>query len=136
MVKLYIIIKGLSDICQKLEEGTYSLLGKDNTMKFSLSKKPILFKDQIATLLILREYSSVEKLQEKIVENKCKELLISTITHDIKTPLTIIQANLSLLKEFVHEEGKQHYESVCCGTERLEYFVYDIKVIKKDIFRT
>ena len=121
---------GSSDICNKLEEGTYSLVGKDNKMKYSLSKKPIIFKDEEATLLILREFTSVEKLQE----NKNKELLLSTITHDIKTPLTIIQGHMSLLNDFVQKEGILHYRAVLSATETLEYFLYDIIVFINKTF--
>lgn len=128
LAKVYIslIIRriGLDDICQKMEEGTYSLLGKDNTLKYSLSKKPIFFKEEEATLIIIREFSSIEKFQE----NKCKELLISTMTHDIKTPLTIIQGNLALLNDFVLERGMQHFKAVFAATETLEYHLYDIIV--------
>lgn len=97
-------------------------------MAFSLNKKSIIFKDQEAILLIIREYSLVEKIQRRVSENKYREVLLSTVSHDIKTPLTIIEGNMTLLSDFIKEEGMEYYKAVYTATEMLDFFFQDLHV--------
>lgn len=111
-----------------MEEGCYSLLDMNHNMVYSLNKKFIEFQDHDGVLLMIRPYSSVEKLQKKASEEKYKELLLSTLTHDIKTPLTIMHGNLTLLSEYVNEEGQEFYKASCNSLEMLDYYMQDINV--------
>ncbi len=98
------------------------------TLRYTMHKKSILFKGHEATLAIVRDFTPVENLQRKIAEGKYRAVLLSTITHDIKTPLTVILGNLSLLGPHVMRQGRDFFTAVSVATETLEFFMRDIIV--------
>ncbi len=118
---------GLGFICGTLTEGSYSLL-KDGALKYTIQKKPIIFKESDAILLIIRNFTPVENMQRRATEDKFRGVLLSTISHDFKTPLTAIQNNLSLLSDYVPEAGKDFYNATCIASKSLEYYLFDIIV--------
>ena len=116
----------VAEVCA-LGEGVYSLMS-NTTMKYAVHKKSIIFKGVDAILVIIRDFSIVENLQRKVSEEKFRSVLLSTITHDIKTPLTIIQGNLSLLANYISGDGIEYYNAVYVASETLEFFMRDIIV--------
>jgi len=110
-----------------MKEETYSLL-LDSTLKYTLSKKSIIFKELDAILIIIRAFNKVEVIQRQITEEKFRTVLLSTITHDIKTPLTVIKSNLALLQDLVFPEGNNFYKATCVATDALEHYLRDIIV--------
>ena len=123
-----ISIIGLAFVCSDtLDEGTYSLI-INNDLKYTMHKKSIIFKDMDAILLIIRAFNAVENLQRKMTEEKFRSVLLSTVTHDIKTPLTVIKSNIALLQDHVCEGGKAFYNATCIATDVLEHYLRDIIV--------
>ncbi len=94
-----------------------------------MHKKSIIFKDADAIMLIIRSFNSVEAMQRRATEDRFRNVLLSTITHDIKTPLTALQNNLSMLAPHLREDGREYYSATCIATRALEYYLYDINVL-------
>ncbi len=115
-------------------EGTYSLLTSAKVLQYTMQKKSIIFKESDAVLLIIRAFNKVETLHQKVTEDKFRTVLLSTITHDIKTPLTVIKSNLSLLQDLVTDTGQDFYRATCVATDALEHYLRDIIVTTFFIF--
>eukprot|EP01022_Parablepharisma_sp_SALTPOND_P004375 TRINITY_DN120180_c0_g1_i1.p1 TRINITY_DN120180_c0_g1~~TRINITY_DN120180_c0_g1_i1.p1 ORF type:complete len:367 (-),score=36.23 TRINITY_DN120180_c0_g1_i1:708-1808(-) len=129
LYSFYVIkIDDLKYVCEHLPEGSHSIL-KEGTLEFTMQKKPIIFKESDAILLIIRSFTNVENMQRRATEDKFRNVLLSTISHDIKTPLTAIQNNLSLLLDYIPEAGKDFYNATCIATKALEYYLFDIIVL-------
>ncbi len=118
-----------------MPEGVYSLLDSAESMRHAVNKKSIIFKGEDAVLVIVRDFSTVENLQRKVAEEKFRSVLLSTITHDIKTPLTIIHGHLGLLANFVTKDGIEYFNAVFSASQILEYFIRDINVSFADMTR-
>ncbi len=117
----------LERLCEDLPEGTYSLMS-GAVLEYTLHKKSIIFKGTDAILVIIRSFNTVETMQKRATEDRFKSVLLSTVTHDIKTPLTALQNNLSLLLPHVQAEGREYYEATSIATRVLEFYLYDIIV--------
>ena len=69
----------------------------------------------------------------QVTENKYSRVMISTISHDLKSPLMVMQGNISLLSNYVKEEGIKHYCSLESTLNEFEYYIYDLIVLFFDI---
>ena len=73
--------------------------------------RKIVFKDEEATLISINCSNTMEKTHAKVTENKYSQLIISTITHDLKSPITAIQVHLSILEQVVAEKGLKYLKA-------------------------
>ena len=86
-------------------------------------------------LLFITEASLEDQNYARATENKYSQLLISTITHDLKSPLIILQENLFSLANHVDRDGMSYYDILKIEAKYFEYYIYDLVVIFKVIYR-
>ena len=55
--------------------------------------------------------------------------MISQITHDLKSPITVIQNNLENRSAFINDEGRLHFKALEVSTKLFEYYIYDLIVL-------
>ncbi len=110
--------------------GTFGLIENqhDTEVKYTLTSKKIMFKKKEAQLFLIRDVTKLEQVHHRAVEEKYRGLLLSTITHDIRTPLTIIKGNIESLEEHVEKTGAGYLEAIKASANNLEYFMYDVSV--------
>jgi len=72
--------------------------------------KGIIHKNKKITLLFLLVSNTT---YAKIIETKYSRLIISTIAHDLKTRILIIQNNLYLLDNHIGKDGIPHLDAYC-----------------------
>lgn len=62
-------------------------------------------------------------IQQWTVERQQQDL-IESVTHDVRTPITLIKGNLELLKESLAIERHERVEDIEDAVERLEMYIY------------
>ena len=80
-------------------------------------------------LLFITRPSLEEQAHARFTENKYSQLMISTITHDLKSPITVIESNLDLLSHYIEEKGTPYLKSLQISAQAFEYYIYDLVVI-------
>ena len=85
-------------------------------------------KDDEAALLSISPTSVTEQTHAKVTESKYSQLLISTITHDLKSPITAIQGNIDALNQYISPKGKSYLSAAQISIIIFEYYVYDLIV--------
>lgn len=78
--------------------------------------------------MFILESSITQKTHAKIIERKYSHLVLSTIAHDFKTPISTVQANLDLLNAHVSEQGSSHLNIAQTTLEAFKYYIYDLIV--------
>ncbi len=122
---------GLLELAGLLSEEVYGLVDRRNTdenIEFTMHLKKMRLRDKDVTVFVLSESSDIEKIRTQLTEEKFRGVLLSTITHDIKTPLTAIQGSLKSIVPFVLPEGEEQLEAAEISANTLEYFLYDVIV--------
>ena len=112
-----------------LEEGEVGrdfFLGERNEVKFELKYKKILFKNKMCLILILRDVELLEKLNKAKVEEKYKKIIITTISHEFRTPMTSILSGVNLAYDETSNEGKEYLDCAKESAESLLFFFEDI----------
>jgi len=111
-------------------EGEFLMVKKDSHtgVSYCLNCKKVVFHDVEATLFLIRGSTDTEKAHRKLVEEKYRGVLLSTITHELKTPLTIISGNLELVRTKCDQEDQAHLEAAMLAAKSLKYYLYDINV--------
>jgi K+-sensing histidine kinase KdpD len=123
-----LIVVGLCTTAQEIAEAQYLAYGQNNDLRYSLEKRNVSFKGIDAALLFIRESTRVEQAHTKATEEKYKHQVLQTITHDLKTPLTIIKGQLAVLPNYVSEEGRTYLMAAQVSTAAFEYYIYDLIV--------
>ena len=74
-----------------------------------------------------------ESLREQWqIENKQKNL-IESITHDIRTPITLIKGNTELLKEEINPDQVEYINDIETGIERLDIYIEKLTNFSKNM---
>ncbi len=122
--------KGISDLVREGVLGTFGMVeGQEGTdVKYVLTSRKILFKKREAQLFLIREATDMEKVHRRIIEEKYRGVLLSTITHDIRTPLTIIRGSIESLEDHVNVNGMEYLNTLKASVNNLEYLMYDATV--------
>ena len=122
--------KGVFELAKANISGSYAMMaaGNNTEVQYSMNCRKILFRGNEGTLFHIRESTDIEKTQRKLIEDKYRGVLLSTITHDIKTPLTIIKGNIEMLKDYAIGGSLQCINALLVAVNSLEYFVHDINV--------
>lgn len=131
------LLKFLIGVCSAANliiEEKYMVYDSSNTLRYVIDKRSVIFKSVETSLLLIRESTSLEKFHTKATEEKYKHLMISTITHDLKTPLTVINGNLTILSNYVTAEGIKYLSAAKIATIAFEYYIYDLIVMLSYVF--
>ncbi len=125
-----LVNKGVLELVREGVEGEFLMLGESGEVKYALTCKKIMFNELPATLLMIRDSTGTERAHHKLVEEKYRGVLLSTITHELKTPLTVISGNLELIRKSTSTLGdRSHLEAAMMAAKSLKYFLHDINVI-------
>lgn len=103
------------------------------TLRFIICMQNLLINGTNTLLLFITEPSLEEQNFARTTENKYSQLLISTITHDLKTPLMVLKENLSLVSNYVSDEGINYLNMLQTELQFYEYYIYDLVVFLKAI---
>ena len=114
-----------------LSEQNYLVHDRNHTLQYMIDIRKIVFKDEEVTLISINCSNAMEKTHAKVTENKYSQLIISTITHDLKSPITAIQGHLSILEQFVAEKGLKYLKAAQVSSVAFEYYIYDLVVKAK-----
>ena len=68
------------------------------SLSVEIQRNRITFNNQVATLLILRNISTIINCEKQKNENKYLEILTATISHELMTPLNAVINLTSYLK--------------------------------------
>lgn len=125
--------KGVLELAACLENGNFCMLGSDSEteVKYYLTVKRVQFNDVQYTLFLMRDSTDAEKVHRTLVEQKYRGALLSTVTHEFRTPLMIIRGNLELIQK---ESGDTPtVQAALIATVALKYFLRDISVLSPDV---
>ncbi len=123
--------KGIMELAEICTESEYVLTGEDATdVRFSLGVKKIVFNEIESTLFLIRDPTDSEKVYRKLVEQKYRGALLSTVTHEFKTPLMVIHGNLELIEIEVRALPglAQKVRASLTAAKVLKYYLRDISV--------
>ncbi len=123
-----IIELGLCVTAEQMTEAQYLAYDNNQNLRYNIEKRTVSFKGVEASLLFIREATRLEQAHTKATEEKYKHQVLRTITHDLKTPLTIIKGQLSVLPTYVSEEGQKYLTAAQISTASFEYYIYDLIV--------
>lgn len=93
-----------------------------------MNKRKLIIKGEEANLISILPSTLAEQTHARITENKYSQLLISTISHDLKSPITAIQGCLGLLDQYIKPEGLEYLKAARISAIAFEYYIYDIVV--------
>ncbi|MDR3548594.1 MAG: hypothetical protein P4M11_10090 [Candidatus Pacebacteria bacterium] len=112
-------------MAHELKEDKYLVYTPDRALSYVLQKRFVEYKPNEEDRVLIRDPTTVERTHMKITEEKYKNLLMSTITHDLKTPLAEIQGQLSALSEFVQSsDGLKHLTAAKVSVTTFRYYLY------------
>lgn len=111
-----------------LNEDKYLIYNSSENLVYTLIKRIVNFEDQEASLIFIREPSQTEKTHMKVTEEKYKKMMISTITHDMKTPIMSVKGNLEMLFQYIANEGQDYLNAALITITAFEYYIYDLIV--------
>lgn len=113
-------------------------LGHDKfkTLKYVMYMHTLIIDNEETYLLFLAKPTLEEQSHAKFTENKYSQLIISTITHDLKSPITIMQGNMQLLEGHVDDQGINYYNMLKISIHSFEYYIYDLIVFYGIYYRT
>ena len=74
-----------------------------------LKEEKIEFYESEATLYLLTDISNIKNLEEEKAQSKHRNMFVSTITHELRTPVNCIQGNLECLLVGVPKAVGQKY---------------------------
>ena len=99
----------------------------DKTLNLSISTLLNNEKENTGAVIIIQDISQQEKLE------KMRKDFIANVSHEFRTPLTILRGNLEALYDNVilQEEIPQHYLTLLQETKRLENMVKDLLDLSK-----
>jgi len=122
---------GLLDMCKEGLDGEYAIVqpDEDSHIKYLLNIKKVRFNDENSTLFLIRDPTDTEKLHQILIEQKYREALLSTVTHELKTPLMTISAALDILKKDIPKN--LHIDAAIVAGKILKYYLHDINDIKR-----
>lgn len=111
-----------------LEDQKHLVYDKDHTLKFIIDKRKMLIGNDEAFLLSISPVNITEQTHAKATENKYSQLIVATVTHDLKSPIARIQGNLDVLEQYIKEEGVIHLKAAQVAATAFEYYLYDLVV--------
>lgn len=109
----------------------YYVHDADNILRYVCYTHTLLADEKEIRLFFITVPSLEEQSHARATENKYSRMLISTITHDLKSPISIIKSNLGLLSQHVTASGDSYLKAVQIAAESFEYYIYDLIV---DVF--
>ncbi len=119
------------------EEGEYAMtLSETSTeVKYDLNIKKMRFNDTESTLFLFRDLTQEEKLHTALMEQKYRAALLSTVTHEFRTPLMIIRGNLDTWLQDHAQQSPACFQppaqivTALLATSLLKQFLRDISVL-------
>ncbi len=123
---------GITELLEENIEGEFIMLKKETgtRVKYCLNSKKISFAGGPATLFLVRDSSDTERAHRRLVEEKYRGLLLSTVTHELKTPLTVISGNLELIERRVPRDAQPCVDAALLAAKSLKYYLRDINVLE------
>lgn len=88
----------------------------------------IWFQNQEARLLSFSDCSAAQKIEQAESESKYKTLLISTVSHEIRTPIGAVLGTIDLIKPFVPPEKLNLLEIARLSCEMIIFHINDLTV--------
>lgn len=88
----------------------------------------ITFRNQEAKLIAFVDCSAAQKIEQAESESKYKTLLISTVSHEIRTPIGAVLGTLDLLKPFTPKENHNLLEIARLSCEMIIFNINDLTV--------
>ncbi len=72
---------------------------------------------------IIHDVTALKALEQNKAKEKCFDLLLATVSHDIRTPLNVMLGVIDLLEEYVKtEKGREQISTArSCGQKMLHY---------------
>jgi signal transduction histidine kinase len=108
------------------EIGSYFLSEEKDMFNFEFKYRKIVYGKKEGLMIILRDVQLLQKLNKAIAEEKYKRLIIATISHEFRTPITSIIGGVGLAFDEVTEEGRAYLECVRGSAQSLELFIEDV----------
>ena len=108
------------------EIGKYFLWENGENVKFELKYQKVGFDKNCRYIIVVRDISILQALNKAITEEKYKRLMISTISHEFRTPISSILTGVSLALDEVSPEGAEYLECVKASAESLQFFIEDV----------
>ena len=120
---------GILNLAQFAYEQKFLIHDSSHTLKFIIDKRRVIIKEEEVNLLSILPSTLAEQTHAKVTENKYSQLLISTISHDLKSPITVIQGNLEVINQYINPEGLEHLKAAQVSATTFEYYIYDLVVL-------
>lgn len=94
----------------------------DRALWVAIGAAPIRIEDRIlGAVSTMIDFTSLHELQKE------REMLIHTISHDLRTPLTVVQGHAELLEMSCRtEDSELHVEAILKGAARMEAMIEDL----------
>ena len=95
---------------------------------FSVTKKSIFFEQGNCWLIIIKDMSLMRDLEESKSRNKYKEMLMATITHDMRTPVNSVLVMINLIEESIPTNKIQFLKIAKSSCNLLLHLIHDVLV--------
>lgn len=89
----------------------------------------ITFQNQNARLIAFADCSAAQKIEKAEAESKYKTLLISAVSHEIRTPIGAVIGTLDIIKPLIPKEKLSLLEKVKASCDMIEFHINDLTVI-------
>lgn len=107
----------------------YFVHDETKTLIFIINVQNLVVNGNNTLLLFITEPSLAEQNYARVTENKYSQLLIATITHDLKSPLMVLKENTSILSNCIRKEGEEPLSLLQITVQFFEFYIYDLVVI-------
>ena len=124
----YFSWRGIIKESSFIDDKKYLIYNMEKILKFTIDKRVLLIKNKEAILYSIKDLNKEEQEHAKITESKYRQLIVSTITHDLKSTISAIIGNLNVLKDHINEKSDKYFKAAQISAMKFEYYIYDITV--------
>jgi len=85
-----------------------------------------IYEDKDVIFVTFMDCSIVQRLEKAKTENRCKTLIMSTVSHELRAPVNAVLGSLETIAQYVPPEGQTYVELAKSSCHMLTYQIDDL----------
>lgn len=112
---------------ENIQQKAYFIANSESLVQLKIHK--LSFQNVNARLIFFNDCSGAQTIEQVQSENKFKTLLLSTTSHEIRTPISAVMGVFDLIKPHLPEDKQKYIEIGRQSCEMIVFHINDLTVI-------